>query len=875
MSIRNFILFNLIIVMLYSFCIPLQHLFAQELDSAYHNNEEILAELTFYSEEYPDWIALDSIGHSAEYGLPIWMAKISDNPGEIEPEAAILLVGQVHDEEVVGVEVILEIIGQMLENNEENAVRQRLEGLEIYLIPTANPEGLDIVHSGVDLWFRKNCRDNVGDGELRIQDGAGWDTTGVDINRNFGVHWDRGDTLFRPEENYRYNAFRGAAPFSEPESRALRDLALERPFLFSIVYHGSRSGNSAEMLIGPWFWRENNIIKRPPDTAALNAFGTALADLMPKQNDPDDHYRHAQSMQRKGQLQDWFYIETGTFQYMAEVGAEIQPDAEGMRQVVEDNLAAVWYMMDLALGLEGLEGYGTLTVIAEDAENTEPLEAIIVVDALDHPILSPRHTNQHNGRFDWVLEAGEYNITIKKTGYQTQIFDSYEISSGERSVLEVTLEPLELFSIQFMTLDSEDSTVISRISLNDSDGDRVYDFETDVNGILSIELPPYQYDMTMTSPGLLPIICPLEVSEDAEFSYTFKSSDTAFVEEFDSPGEWRRGGDGEDWGVVSFEGRTALTESVDGDYPTDMEVWLQIDDVVALDSARGAVLELIHRPYFEPGDDWGTLEYFTNPDSVTAIQFSRLPDGWDTLYYNLDDLDLGMLQIRFRATSDHAICEDGWLIDRIAVYHLQSEGPAIEVTPSALNFDGVLVDETTELELNIRNCGGDTLVVSNILVDNDAFSVNFEEEFSLESDSSMDLTVTFSPDIAGFFQGIITISSNDTLFSEYIVELSGIGVSPDFVDDDNSIPEQFYLSPVFPNPFNATTNITYGLPILSNVSLQLYDLSGRMTGTLFEGTRQPGVHTAMLNAVNLPSGLYFVRLEASGKVFTRKVMLIR
>ena len=749
-------------------------LHAQELDPAYHNNEEILDELTFYSEEYPDWVVLDSIGHSAEFGLPIWMAKISDNPDQIEPEVAILLVGQVHAEEVVGVEIILEIMRQMLDNNEENNFRQRLEGLELYLIPTANPEGLEIVHTGVDLTFRKNCRDNTGDGQLRIFDGAGWDTSGVDINRNFGVHWDRGDTLFRPEENYRYNAFRGAAPFSEPESQALRDLALQRPFLYSIVYHGSRSGNSAEMLIAPWFWRENNIIKRPPDASAINALGERLAGMMPKQNDPDEHYRPVQSMQRKGQLQDWFYVETGCIQYMAEVGAEIQPDEEGMRQIVEDNLSAVWHLMDLALGLEGLDGFGTLTVITTDAETSEPLEATVVVDVLDHPILKSRHTNRITGRFDWLLEASEHNISIRRLGYQTQTFENYEIADGERTVLEVSMEPVELVSIQFRTFDKDSAAVVSRIMLDDSDGYRVFEWETDFNGRLSVELPPHSYDMTMTCPGLLPIVGPLAVSEDAELFYPFRLTGIAFSEEFDSPGDWQSGGDNEDWGIASFDDRSCLTESVTGDYPTDADIWLQIDDAASLDSANGAVLELIHRPYFEPEDDYGTLEFFTNPDDITAIAFSQFPEDWDTLYFNLDDLEPGMFQIRFKVTSDHAICEDGWLIDQVAVYHT---GFADEVPPNS-----------------------------------DPFNIS---------------------------------------------------------------PSSFILYPAYPNPFNSTATIEYALPFASEVSLNIYNLNGQRVETLIDGRLQAGVHRATLNAANMPSGLYFVRLEDSGQAFTKKVILIR
>lgn len=743
---------------------------AQELDSAYHNNEEILAELTAYAEEYPEWMTLDSIGHSAEYGLPIWLAKISDNPDRIEPEAAILLVGQVHAEEVVGVEIVLEIMKQMLDNNEENSFRQRLEGLEIYLIPTANPEGLDIVHNGTDVTFRKNCRDNIGDGELRIVDGAGWDTSGVDINRNFGLHWDRGDTLFRPEDSYIYNAYRGSAPFSEPESQALRALALQRPFLYSIVYHSSRSGNSAEMLIAPWFWRENNIIKRPPDADAINTLGERLAGMMPKQNDPDEHYRPVQSMQRKGQLQDWYYVETGMIQYMAEVGAEIQPDEDGMRQIVEDNLPAVWYMMDLALGLEGLDGFGTLTVIAEDAETTEPLDVTIVVESLDHPILKPRCTNPANGRFDWLLEAGEQNIAIRKQGYETQVFENYGIADGERTVLEVSLEPLDLINVQFMCFDLDSLGIASRILLDDSDGNCLYELETDIFGMLSVELPPMRYEITIITPGYLPIVFPLDVLVDAELFYTLKRADTAFSEEFDSPGEWQRGGDNEDWGIVTFDDRSCLTESVTGDYQTDAEIWLQLDDIAELADTTRATMRIIHLPYCEPQDDYQQISWWTNPDDVHSKRYSQLRQDWDTLYVSLDNLESGMLTVRFDVFSDHAIGEDGWLIDEVAVF--------VE------DYDHGVAD-------NIPN------------------------------------------------------------------------------------PTTFMLYPAYPNPFNSTTTITYGLDKSALTRLALYDLSGREVMMLFEGYRQAGYNSATLTANELSSGLYFISLEAGGKISTQKVLLLR
>ena len=85
----------------------------------------------------------------------------------------------------------------------------------------------------------------------------------------------------------------------------------------------------------------------------------------------------------------------------------------------------------------------------------------------------------------------------------------------------------------------------------------------------------------------------------------------------------------------------------------------------------------------------------------------------------------------------------------------------------------------------------------------------------------------------------------------------------------------FSLLPAYPNPFNSTTMIRYSLPYSTYVSLCLYDLPGRRVATLFNGNMHPGIHSTLLTANDLPSGMYFVRLETSGEVLMRKVMLIR
>ncbi len=115
----------------------------------------------------------------------------------------------------------------------------------------------------------------------------------------------------------------------------------------------------------------------------------------------------------------------------------------------------------------------------------------------------------------------------------------------------------------------------------------------------------------------------------------------------------------------------------------------------------------------------------------------------------------------------------------------------------------------------------------------------------------------------------------------YVADRTNLGIyhftDPARVDDQfiPLLPSSFILYPAYPNPFNSTTTIRYGLLHPDNVSLQIYDPIGQLIGTLFEGYQQAGVHTTTLKSNNLPSGLYFVQLNADIKTMTQKVMLIR
>ena len=153
------------IIFILTFFLIYSTLFSQvSLDPRYHTYDEIKAEIDSLQILYPDFVFVDSIGVTlgAPYQepIPIWAVKLSDNPDMDEDEPAVLFVGQCHAEEVLGVEITMYMINDILEHwYIPLPYGIWLSELEIWFIPSINPEGLQVVMDGWDTAFRKNKRD--------------------------------------------------------------------------------------------------------------------------------------------------------------------------------------------------------------------------------------------------------------------------------------------------------------------------------------------------------------------------------------------------------------------------------------------------------------------------------------------------------------------------------------------------------------------------------------------------------------------------------------------------------------------------------------------------------------------------------------------
>ncbi len=118
--------------------------------------------------------------------------------------------------------------------------------------------------------------------------------------------------------------------------------------------------------------------------------------------------------------------------------------------------------------------------------------------------------------------------------------------------------------------------------------------------------------------------------------------------------------------------------------------------------------------------------------------------------------------------------------------------------------------------------------------------------------------------------GTLYISGLDSTF--YSI---GNSTSVDIPPIVRSVPSNYSLQPNYPNPFNPVTTISYRLPQVSQVTLEVYNIMGKRIATLVDGKRGKGEHKVKFDAGGLSSGIYIYRLKADDFSQSRRMLLIK
>ena len=646
-------------------------LFSQELDERYHTVEEIYSYLDSLDnlEELDGWYHLDTIGYSTQENIPILAVRISDNADTKEDEPRVLFVGQVHAEEILGVEVVMSLLDDLLfpDNSIYTHMNILKQYLDIWLVPTANPEGLNVVTENQDLSYRKNKRDlspqgPYPNGVFDFQPSIGNDVDGVDLNRNFDFNWVFGDTFLEPDNsNYasHYDYYKGEEPFSEGEAIALRDLALENDFLFSIVWHSSRSGNLSEKVFTSWRWEET---KDSPDLTVMKSIADHFSSLI-ETEDGTGTYLSVYSGSRNGKLHDWFYKETGCIQYLVECGtANLQPDSTLIEDTIERTKPAMVYLMDRSIGYYA--DAAQITGIVYDASNYQPIHHAIV-DVLEHSasVLKPRMTNEF-GRYRRILDVGTYTLSVKAEGYLPKEINVVINNSGATNE-DITLEPAPNHQLLLnLYHETTDAVTINGIIKNEFNEQEI----EITSGVNIFNLPEGLYQISFPVNGeMIPWGKSIELSQNSEFIVPYVNGNPQILHQ-----SWPWGNAVGPWYLSDGILRSQSSVLYENSDTSQSLQWME-SDLIDVTGKNRIVLSFNHKYETEWDFDPITISLLDGNDSTLAEK-SWTGTHWDEFYTEFltatTDTEFEQVKVHLEFFPDQTVNYRGWEIDSITLFSI-------------------------------------------------------------------------------------------------------------------------------------------------------------------------------------------------------------
>ena len=343
-------------------------------DEQFHDPTEVDEEIENIHNLVPELVDLEIIGQSYQ-GRNLTCLCITNEMNSVQ-KAKTLVVAHHHGREQITVELALRFILHLLNNyGVDDIITEYVDTQEIFIIPTLNPDALEIVVNQGNHWLRKNLRpfDNDGDGNCSEDDvedtnGDGWisnflvyekdypseapdfyydvdweywegidndedglvneDEVGlVDLNRNYPTFWGvAGGDLLIPETQ----VYCGTEPFSEPETQAFRDFALRHRFAMAYSLH---SGINATYF-------PTNEYENWPEPVYGN-IASDFADILP--DGFNEYLGYIGSYSRleaglSGDWAEWMYYERGTTVPITfEIYHNGSVDSEEAHIIIENN----------------------------------------------------------------------------------------------------------------------------------------------------------------------------------------------------------------------------------------------------------------------------------------------------------------------------------------------------------------------------------------------------------------------------------------------------------------------------------------------------------------------------------------------------------
>nr|XP_054367149.1 carboxypeptidase D [Mirounga angustirostris] len=347
----------------------------QPKDFHHHHFPDMEIFLRRFANEYPNITRLYSLGKSVE-SRELYVMEISDNPGVHEPgEPEFKYIGNMHGNEVVGRELLLNLMEYLCKNfGTDPEVTDLVRSTRIHLMPSMNPDGYEKAQEGdsVSVIGRNNSNN-------------------FDLNRNFP------DQFFQITDP------------TQPETIAVMSWMKSYPFVLSANLHGGNSNLIFQEEKGATSCnRVQNAVKAQGDHLEENSQmfqGRPCKNMYPNEYFPHGITNGASWYNVPGGMQDWNYLQTNCFEVTIELGCVKYPFEKDLPKFWEQNRRSlIQFMKQVHQGVKGF--------VLDATDGRGILNATISVAEINHPV-----TTYKTGDYWRLLVPGTYKITASARGY--------------------------------------------------------------------------------------------------------------------------------------------------------------------------------------------------------------------------------------------------------------------------------------------------------------------------------------------------------------------------------------------------------------------------------------------------------------------------
>uniref|UniRef100_A0ACD6ADK2 Uncharacterized protein n=1 Tax=Avena sativa TaxID=4498 RepID=A0ACD6ADK2_AVESA len=308
-----------------------------------------------------------SIGKSVN-GSPLWVVEISDKPGQREAEPAFKFIGNVHGDEPVGREVLMQLAYWLCDNYLKDPLATLIvENTHLHILPTLNPDGFALRRRG--------------------------NANNIDLNRDFP------DQFFPINDDINYR---------QPETRAIMSWIKQEHFTASATLHGGA-------LVANYPWDGSRDKRKQyygcPDDKAFRYMASVYSQ---------SHYNMSLSKEFRGGItngalwypiyggmQDWNYIHGGCFELTLEISDVKWPKASELLVIWKQNKMS---MLNLVASLVKTGVHGRIFA----ADTGRPIPGSLMVKGIDSKLSASRTF----GDYHRILAPGEsYEVVASMEGF--------------------------------------------------------------------------------------------------------------------------------------------------------------------------------------------------------------------------------------------------------------------------------------------------------------------------------------------------------------------------------------------------------------------------------------------------------------------------